>query len=192
MAFVTANYDKGVSRTGLDRGTAQALNAALVNTLSYAATAAGIATATTTSKAKIVNTLAYLVGGTMYSKGATDNFWTLSGTLVAAGSFQKYILLIDTSGNASIQEGVQSTVNAASVAWTNISTVSPYAPFLDVVGSTKCIAGVLTVATDATHTFNPGTTLLGAAGITATYIDGTDQSLLPLLANAVGTAFGDT
>jgi hypothetical protein len=39
------------------------------------------------------------------------------------------------------------------------------------------IVGVLTVATDSTHTFTPGTTLLGAAGITATYIDGIDISV---------------
>ena len=191
MAFVTAKYDKGVSRTGVDRGTAQATNAFGVYELSKALTAGGITTATVTSKAKSANTITFTVGGQFYSLAASDNFWVLSGTVVAAASFQKYLLLVDTAGTMSIQEGVQSTVNAAGVAWTNISAVSPYAPFLDTVGSTKCVCGVLTIATDATHTFTPGTTLLGAAGITATFIDGIDQSILPLLGNHAGTIYGD-
>ena len=127
-----------------------------------------------------------------YSKAATDNFWTLSGTTVAASSFQKYALLIDTAGAASIQEATQSIVSAAAVSWANVSQLSPWAPFLTTVGSTKAIAGVLTIATDATHTFVPGTTLLGATGIMAMFADGIDQSLLPLMGNATGGIVGLT
>lgn len=191
MAFILNKIFPNVSRqSNAARSAAELGNAMLMLELSGALTAAGVATATTTSKVKTVNTLTYTVGGKFFSKAGTDNFWTLAGTTVQASSWQKYLLLIDTAGAASIQEGVQSTVSAAAVAWTNVSRVSAYAPFLSVVGSTKAIVGVLTVATVASHTFVPGTTLLGATGITATFQDGPDQSILPLLANQSGSTMG--
>lgn len=191
MAFLFSKLFPNVSRhSNAARAAAEMGNAALAYSLSRALTAAGVATATTTSQAKIVNSLQYSIAGRHFVKGATDNFWTLSGTTVLAASFQKYLLLIDGAGAASIQEGVQSIVNAASVGWTNVSALSVWAPFMVALSNTKAIAGVLTVATDATHTFIPGTTLLGAAGITATFIDGVDQSLLPLVANQQGVLIG--
>jgi len=131
-------------------------------------TAAGCATATVTSQVKTVNTLTYLIDGAYKTKAATDNFWTLAGATVPVASFQKYYLLIDGSGAASVVQGVPSTVSAAAV-------VLPFPP------QSKAIVGVLTIATDATHTFIPGTTLLGAAGITATFNDGFDPSTLSLV-----------
>lgn len=191
MAFTTANYIDTGPRGSLIRGAAELGNALGAYGLSRALTAAGCATGGTTTKAKTAATLTYTVAGTFYSKNATDDFWTLSGTAVAAASWQKYLLLIDTAGAASIQEGMQSKVAAASVVWTNIAAYSKWAAFLTALGSTKAIAGVLTVATDATHTFTPGTTALDAAGITATFIDGIDQSILPLLAGPTGTLIGN-
>src|SRR6185437_15891082 len=123
-------------------------------------TAAGCATATTTSQAKTTNTLTYLIDGAYKSKTATDNFWTLSGVTVPVASFQKYYLLIDGSGAASVVQGVPASTAAG--------VVLPFPP------QSKAIVGVLTIATDATHTFIPGTTLLGATGITATLNDGFD------------------
>lgn len=126
--------------------------------------APGCATATTTSQAKTANNTTYVCGGKPVAKNATDNLWTLAGTLVAVSSFQKYLLLLDGSGTASVQEGVQAATAAA------VTMARP--------ADGKTIIGVLTVATDATHTFTPGTTLLGAAGITATFIDGFDDIVL--------------
>lgn len=127
-------------------------------------TAAGCATATTTSKVKTVNTLTFKIDGVFKTKAATDNFWTLSGSTVADLSWQKYLLLIDASGAASVRQGTPSLVSAAAV-------VLPDHP------GSVCIAGVLTVATSGS-TFIPGTTLLGAVGITATYVDGADASMI--------------
>lgn len=191
MALIAANIFPNVSRhSNAARAAAEQSNAEAALLLNQPLTAAGVATATTTSKAKTVNTLTYLIAGVFFSKGATDNFWTLSGTTVAASSWQKYLLLIDSSGAASIQEGTQSLVSAAAVSWTNVTGVSRWGPLLSVLNAGKCIVSTLTIATDATHTFVPGTTLLGAAGITATFVDGMDQSLLPLIANTTGTLLG--
>lgn len=191
MAFTTAKYIDTGPRGSLIRGAADMANAASAYALSRSLAAAGCDTGGTSTKVKTTNTLTYTVAGVFYSKGATDNFWTLSGTAVAASSWQKYLLLIDTAGDASVQEGTQSAVAAASVVWTNIAAYSAWAPFLTAIGSTKAIAGVLTVATDSTHTFTPGTTALDAAGITATFIDGIDQSILPLIAGPNGTLIGN-
>jgi hypothetical protein len=130
-------------------------------------TAAGCATATTTSQVKTAATLTYLIDGAYKTKGATDNFWTLAGVTVPVASFQKYYLLIDGSGAASVVQGVPASTAAG--------VVLPFPP------QSKAIVGVLTVATDATHTFTPGVTLLGATGITATYNDGFDPSTLSLV-----------
>lgn len=174
------------------RGGAELANAAAALLLSNIKTSGGLATATTTSKVKFANTLAYSVGGVWYSQTTQDNFWTLGGTntstAVAAASWQKYILCIDNAQAAVAFEGTQSTLSAAGVKWTNIAAQSSWAALLAVLNTSPglCVAGVLTVATDATHTFTPGTTLLGAAGITATYVDGIDSSLLPLIATSSG------
>lgn len=195
MAFTTSKVHQDFPRGSSQEAAVSLSNALAAYEGSKALTAAGVATATVTSQVKTVNTLTYTIAGAFKSKGATDNFWTLgvagSNTLVPASSFQKYALLIDAAGAATVQEATANNVSAATVAWANVSKVGDFAPFLTVVaGATKAVVGILTVATDATHTFTPGTTLLGAAGITATYIDGVDPSLLPLIGNMVGNVVG--
>lgn len=191
MALTTTNYHTNEPRGGQARGAVEQANAITAWLLSHPTTAAGVATGTTTSKVKTANTLTYRINGAFKSKAATDDFWTLSGTTVPAGSFQKYALLIDGSGAASVQEATSNTVSAATVVWTNVSQLSPWAPFLSMISNTKACVGVLTIATDATHTFVPGTTLLGATGITATFIDGIDAALLPTIGNETGLVVGN-
>ena len=195
-ALLTTIQSDVAARGSLQRNTTQMANAMAALELNCPLTAAGTTTATVTSQAKTANTLTFLIAGVFKSKGATDNFWTLgvagSNTLVAANSFQKYLLLIDGSGTATVQEGTQSNISAAAVTWTNVSGVSPWSPLLSILNVPKCIVSVLTIATDATHTFTPGTTLFGAAGITATFTDGLDQSLIPLMANQEGLLIGNT
>lgn len=152
-----------------------------------------IATATVTSKAKTVAAVDFVVGGQLFNKAATDNFWTLAGTTVAISSWQKYLLCVDDAGTATVVECTQSTLSAAAVGFGNIAAqakaqpINPWSPIITVLAASRCIFGVLTVATDSTHTFIPGTTLLGAAGITATFIDGIDPLLLPLVYDQSGT-----
>ena len=104
-SFITANYHTNEPRASQARGAGELGNAFAIYALSRALTAAGVARGTTATKAKIVNTLQFSIGGAQFSKAATDDFWTLSGTTVQASSWQKYLLLIDSSGNASMQEG---------------------------------------------------------------------------------------
>lgn len=134
-----------------------------------AATAAalGITTATTTSKVKFANNAVYRFEGVNKTLNATDNFWTLNGPVVAASMFQKWLLGVDVNQAAVIIPSVPATTAAGCVFTSVPQGVSLF--------------GVAQVATDASHTFTPGTTLLGATGITATFWDGYDPSLLTLI-----------
>ncbi len=156
------------------RFAAQTINRLILLYQNRVLTAAAVATGTTTSKVKTVATATFTIDGTFKTKAATDDLWTLSGTVVAASMFQKYLLLLNAAGTASIQEGIQASAAAGVV--------------FNTLPDAKAIIGIATVATDSSTTFTPGTTLLGAAGITTTYVDGFDNSLLPL----VGDAFNNT
>ena len=190
MARNVKKYGTNVARGSMARAAVEAANAALLYALSRVQDAAGAAGATTAAKVKTANTIHYSVLGKLFSKSATDNFWTLSGAVVPASSFQKYALLIDTAGAASVQEATASPVDAASVDWSNVANLGHASAFQAMVGTTKAVVAVITVATDSTHTFTPGTTALNATGITTTYVDGIDDSLLPAIANEQGTVVG--
>lgn len=194
MATVSAKLAFTGPLGSIEKYAGAAANAALQYSLSRPLTAAGVTIGGTASKVKTGSTLTFTINGVFYSMNATDDLWTLSGTVVAASSWQKYALCVDATGASgpSIVEATQSTVSAAAVSWNNLGTITPWDPFFSIVGSTKVIVGILTVATDATHTFDPGTTDLDAAGITDTYIDGIDQSLLPLIGGSDGTVVGLT
>lgn len=160
---------------------------------------AALATATVTSKVKTTATLAYTVGGKLFSKAATDNFWTLgvagSNTTVPVGGFQKYALMIDDAGVATVQEATPSLVSLAAVLWGNVTPQAlanpqnQWAPIISMLQASRMIAGILSIV-NATNPFIPGTTLLGAAGVTATYNGGIDPSLMPLIANERGLILG--
>lgn len=149
----------------------------------------GLAVATVTSQVKSTNSAQYLIAGVGKTKAATDNFWTLAGTTVAVSSFQKYALLVDDTGAASVQEATQNTVSLASVSWANVTPLAkavpqnPWAPLLAMLNQSKCVFGILSIATNSSTTFVPGTTLLGAAGITATFNWSIDPVLLPMIYN---------
>lgn len=180
------------ARGSMARGAVELGNAIALYAMNHALATGGVITATVTSKVKSVNTINGVIGGAFISLAATDNLWTLSGTTVPASSFQKYLLLLDNTATpaASVQEGT-AAATAAAVTWANIAGYSLWAPIITILNANKLIAGVLTVATDATHTFVPGTTLLGAAGITATYVQGLDASLLPIIGNELGSVVGN-
>lgn len=190
MAFLTGLYPADVARRSMEKASVELANAVTAYSLNMPLANAGIAIATTTTKAKTANTMPFQINGSFYSLAATDNFWTLAGTVVAASSWQKYLLLVDTAGAATIQEATQSLISAAAVSYSNVSGLGRWAPLLTVLNAGKVIAGYLTVATDATHTFTPGTTALGATGITTTYTNGLDQALLQMLANQTGILMG--
>jgi hypothetical protein len=133
-----------------------------------AATAQG----TTTSKVKSVNSVDFAIDGAIFRKAGTDDLWTLSGSVVAISSWQKYLLCLDSAGAASIVAGTASTVSAAAVTLPTLPT-------------SKAVIGVLTIATNGSTTFTPGTTALNAAGITATFADGLDSGYFSAGASAL-------
>jgi hypothetical protein len=195
MALLTALLHVDLPRDGALRAAAQLANAMAADGLNCALTAGGAIQATSTVSVKSVSTITYLIAGAFKSKAATDPLWTpgsgTSATTVAVSSFQKYALALNAAGTASVQEAVQSKVSAAAVVWTNVSAFSPWSAFLNLTNSGLAIVATLQIATDATHTFIPGTTALNAAGITATIFDGVDQSLIPLIANETGVLVGN-
>lgn len=190
MAYTVFLHGMNAMRGSTTRASAEQTNAVTIATLSRALTAGGAAIATTTSKVKSAAVINYTIKGQLFTKAATDNLWTPTGANVGPSLFQKYLLLLDGSGNATVQEAVPSA-SAANVVWTNVSQLSRYAPLIQVCSDTKCIVGGITVATNASTTFIPGTTALNAAGITTTYLDGMDQSILPLLADSIGNIVGN-
>jgi hypothetical protein len=148
----------------------QAHNALLQYLANAALTAAGTAIATVTSQVKTVNTLTFLINGAFKSKAATDNFWTLTGTAVTAGvggATMHWALCINAAGAASV---VQGPTNQGS---TTVWTPAP----ANLQPADLCIAGICKVSLTATTVFTPGTTLLGAAGVTTTFVDGCDHTL---------------
>jgi hypothetical protein len=160
---------------------------------------AGLATATVTSKVKTTVAVAFTVGGKLFSKAITDNLWTLgvagSNTTVPVGGFQKYALMLDDAGVATVQEATSNLVSLATVGWQNVTPlggtnpVNRWAPIVSMLSASRAIIGILSIA-NATNPFIPGTTLLGAAGVTATYSGGIEPSLMPLIANETGLILG--
>lgn len=191
----TNRHDDG-PRSSLQRAAAELANAATSYSLNMAYSAAGATLATNTTGIKSVNTITFTVNGVFKSKTATDPLWTLgvanSNTTVNPSSWQKYLLMLNASGTATVQEGVQSTVSAAAVGWTNLVNRGPWSPILTTLDAATTIVCVLTIATDTTAGgFIPGTTALNAANVTATYADGIDPSVLPVIMNEIGSIVGN-
>lgn len=114
-----------------------------------------LATATTTDLIKTTNAVNFTIGGRIFTKAATDNIpWTTTQTYATQGASETrfYTISVDASGVIQIVQG------------------DAGAGFPNRVADTALL-GYLKVVTDSTHTFVPDTTLLGAAGITATFRD---------------------
>jgi len=112
-----------------------------------------LATGTTTSKIKTVAQIDYSIAGVRYIKAATDDLFVFTTlTVQAAGTTTYNMLCLDASGAATIVNGTPGAGYPA-------------------VPATVCPIGITKIVTDATHTFTPATTLLGATGITATHFN---------------------
>lgn len=147
-----------------DHATVKTALAALKAYMSHMALSdGGVGIGTTVQKVRSNATISYLIAGEFKSKASTDDLWTLSGTTITDGNFNKYLLCLDTSGAASIVEGTQGASAGA--------VVLPAYP------SAKSVVGMLTVQTVGA-TFVPGTTALDAATVTDTYFDGAPDELL--------------
>ncbi len=132
------------------------------------------ATGTTTSKVKTTATTQLYIDGVPLSLTATDDLWSLvadAANTLAIGSVRRYQLLWTGA----------SATTVVSVAPSNDKVIASYADAATALAACrwpslptgKVIVGVLSIV-NVTNVFTPGTTLLGAAGVTATYRDGPD------------------
>ena len=157
-----ADASFGVGQVG---AVIQQFNCAVLLAENAAFTAAGVAMATTTTKAKTVNALTYLIDGVFKTKAGTDNFWTLAGTTVPDGSRCVFLFLIDSAGAATVFQGPIGTTDA-------LATIPS-----DSIVQSKCIAATLKVVCAGAN-FVPGTDALNKASVTFTFSDGYDASMV--------------
>ena len=122
-------------------------------------TAAGLAEGTNANTYKTTATLAYTINGVFYSKGATDNIaMTSTAGTVPPSSAALYAVWIDSSGNLSNTRGPV------------VASGDP-CPVPTQATPNTALVGLIKVVTFASTTFTPGSTDLGAAGVTDTYYD---------------------
>ena len=125
-------------------------------------TAAGLAEGTNANTFKTTNTLAFTNNGVFKSKGATDNLTFSAGTALAANQGCLFAVWINASGTVTTTQGpiVASTDPCPVPGQTTPNTT---------------LVGLIKVVTDSTATFTPGSTDLGASGVTDTFFDCMDM-----------------
>lgn len=120
-------------------------------------TAAGLAAGTTTSKVKSANAVDYTIDGKIYEKAASDPLDTPTGSQQGNDTKALYLFSIDSGGTVSCTQ--------SAIVGSSDSVEYPDLP------SGEAPIGAIKVETDSNTTFTPGTTNLGASGVTTTYID---------------------
>lgn len=168
-------------------------NLSLSQGLTVCLGAAGLAEGTNANTIQTGNTVAYTIDGRFYSKSATDNiaisytgatvYQAAAGGIQAVnggftggvnGSTRLYLVCLNSAGAVSIVPG--KIVDSAALAAGEVSLDFPSAP------KGVCPIGAIKVALTAGTTFTPGSTDLGAAGVTDTYYDLADVPVTPLTA----------
>lgn len=104
-----------------------------------------LAIATTTTKVKTAATVYGMIDGALVTKAATDNFWTLAGTVTNA-KYNVFVLMIDASGNAVAAMGTEASSLAGVV--------------FPVVPANKIVLGFVVIHPTGTGDFVGGTTAL--------------------------------
>lgn len=147
------------------------------------ATQPACATATTTTQIKTTNTAIFEVGTSIVpavSLTATDPLWTVAiiaagdPNTLAIGSVRRWQLCWDgTSGTTVCTIRPSNDQVIASFATATVALAACRWQTLPPNGTV--IIGVASIA-NITNVFTPGTTLLGASGVTTTYRDGPDQN----------------
>lgn len=130
-----------------------------INALFLALSSAGLAEGTNANTFQIANTVTYLSDGVFKSKSATDNLAFSSGhTALPASSLCLFGVWLDASGNVTTNQGpiVTSDLTRAPV-----PKIEPE----------KTLIGLIKVETSSSGAFTPGSTDLGAAGVTDTYFN---------------------
>jgi len=121
--------------------------------------AAGLAEGTNANTWKTANTLTYTSDGVFKSKAATDNVaFTAGHSAVPASSTCLFGVWIDSAGTFSTSQG--------SIVASGDPKPFPTAPAADLT-----LVGLIQVTTNSSTTFTPGSTDLGATGVTDAYFD---------------------
>lgn len=122
-------------------------------------TAAGLAEGTNSATYKTASTLTYTNNGVFKSKNATDNLAFSAGhTAVAPSKACLFGVWIDASGTFSTSQGP-------------IVAAGDPCPVPGAPAANLTLVGLIKVTTDSSTTFTPGTTDLGASGVTDAYSD---------------------
>jgi hypothetical protein len=124
-----------------------------------------IAIATNPNLVRTTAAMTYQVNGTTYTKVATDNFWTMTGPVLADGQSRKYLLLIDAAGAASV------------VRSDDLVTAQASKLTLPVIPAGKTVVGVVQVDT-AGAVYTPNVTSLAAATVVDTYTNGAPAGVI--------------
>lgn len=168
-------------------------NQSLNRGLTMALNSAGLAEGTNANTIQIANNVDYIIDGAFYTKSSADNIAiSYSGPSVyqaAAGGIQAvngsftggvngstriYGVFLNAAGAVSILPGP--IVDSAELAAGRVALQWPDAP------AGVCPIGAIRVALTAGTTFTPGSTDLGASGVTDTYYNLADMPANPLTA----------
>ena len=125
-------------------------------------TAAGLAEGTNSATFKTVNTLTYTSNGIFKSKAATDNLTFTAGTALAASQACLFAVWITGAGAVSTTQGP-------------IVAAGDPCPVPGQVTAGTTLVGLIKVTTSSSATFTPGSTDLGATGITDVFSDCMDM-----------------
>ena len=125
-------------------------------------TAAGLAEGTNSATFKTVNTLTFTSNGVFKSYAATDNLAFTAGTALAASQACLFAVWITGAGAVSTTQGP-------------IVAAGDPCPVPGQVTAGTTLVGLIKVTTSSAATFTPGTTDLGATGITDVFSDCMDM-----------------
>jgi hypothetical protein len=118
--------------------------------------ACGLAEGTNANTLQVANAFSYRIGNLIYTKAITDNIAMTAAAVQAVSTFCKYLVSIDAAGAVTVTKGTEVATDAS---------------VLPAVPASECAIGYFNIATDGATTFTSGTTDLGAAGITETFVD---------------------
>ena len=125
-------------------------------------TAAGLAEGTNSATFKTVNTLTFTSNGVFKSYAATDNLTFTAGTALAASQACLFAVWITGAGAVSTTQGP-------------IVAAGDPCPVPGQVTAGTTLVGLIKVTTSSSATFTPGSTDLGAAGVTDVFSDCMDM-----------------
>jgi hypothetical protein len=125
-------------------------------------TAAGLAEGTNSATFKTVNTLTFTNNGVLKSLAATDNLVFNTGTALGNSQACLFAIWVNATGTVTTTQGP-------------IVAAGDPCPVPSQTTASVTLVGLVKVTTSSAATFTPGTTDLGATGITDVFYDCMDM-----------------